>query len=167
KDTTSADVDYTTYEYKDVGVSLKITPQISQDRFVRLNIFQEVTRLIETEGTSKGYPTTYKRTAQTTVIVKDSNTVVIGGLIGDDTTNIGYQVPCLGDIPLLGYLFKSSSTRGEKTNLFIFLTPHIIENPEEAKKVYQEKKEEIDRIKEDVIKMYNRQPNKIPKPKGN
>ena len=167
KDTTSADVDYTTYEYKDVGVSLKITPQISQDRFVRLNIFQEVTRLIETEGTSEGYPTTYKRTAQTTVIVKDSNTVVIGGLIGDDTTNIGYQVPCLGDIPLLGYLFKSSSTRGEKTNLFIFLTPHIIENPEEAKKVYQEKKEEIDRIKEDVIKMYNRQPNKIPKPKGN
>ena len=167
KDTTSADVDYTTYEYKDVGVTLKITPQISQDRFVRLNIFQEVTRLIETEGTSTGYPTTYKRTAQTTVIVKDSNTVVIGGLIGDDTTNIGYQVPCLGDIPLLGYLFKSSSTRGEKTNLFIFLTPHIIENPEEAKKVYQEKKEEIDRIKEDVIKMYNRQPNKIPKPKGN
>jgi len=165
KDTTSADIDYTTYEYKDVGVSLKITPQISQDRFVRLNIFQEVTRLIETKGTTEGYPSTYKRTAQTTVIVKDSNTVVIGGLIGDDTTNIGYQVPCLGDIPLLGYLFKSASTKGEKTNLFIFLTPHIIENPEEAKKVYQEKKEEIDRIKEDVIKMYNRQPNKILKPK--
>ncbi|MCK4820092.1 type II secretion system protein GspD, partial [bacterium] len=85
----------------------------------------------------------------------------------DDTTNIGYKVPCLGDIPLLGYLFKSSSTKSEKTNLFIFLTPHIIENPEEAKKVYQEKKEEIDRIKEDVIKMYNRQPNKILMPKGN
>ena len=166
KDTSQAEIDYTTYEYKDVGVSLKITPQISQDRFVRLNIFQEITRLIETEGTSLGYPSTYKRSAQTTVIIKDSNTIVIGGLIGDDTANIGYQVPCLGDIPLLGYLFKSSSTRGEKTNLFIFITPHIIENPEEAKKVYQEKKEEIEKIKEDVIKMYNRQPNKIPKPKG-
>jgi len=162
KDTSTADIDYTTYEYKDVGVTLKITPQISQERSVRLKIFQEVTRLIEKAGAGEGYPTTYKRTAQTTVIVKDSNTVVIGGLIGDDTTNLGYQVPCLGNIPLLGYLFKSSSTKREKTNLFIFLTPHIIETPEEAKKIYKEKKEQLDKIEEDVIKMYNRRPNKIP-----
>ncbi len=167
KDTTSASVDYTTYDYKDVGVTLKITPQINQERFVRLNIFQEVTRLIEKEGATEGYPTTYKRTAQTTVIVKDSNTLVIGGLIGDDTTNIGYQVPCLGNIPVFGWLFKSISKKREKTNLFIFLTPHIIENPAEAKKVYQEKKEEIDKIEEGVIKMYNRQPDKTPKPEGN
>ena len=160
---TTADIDYTQYEYKDVGVTLKVTPQISQERSVRLKIFQEVTRLILTEGLTKGHPTTYKRLAQTTVIVKDSNTVVIGGLIGDDTTHIDYKVPCLGDIPLISWLFKGTSKRIEKTNLFVFLTPHIIQNPAEAKKVYQDKKDQIETIKEGVIKMYERE-RKTPEP---
>ena len=163
QETTAADLDYTSYEYKDVGVTLKVTPQISQERFVRLKIYQEVTRLINSDvqvaaGTQR--PETQKRLFQTTVIVKDANTVVIGGLIGDDTTNIDYQVPCLGSIPLLGWLFKGTSKTREKTNLFVFLTPRIIQNPAEAKKIYQDKKEQIERIKEGVIKMYHR-----PKPK--
>ncbi len=156
QETSQAELDYNTYEYKDVGVTLKITPQINQKRFVRLNIFQEVTRLIKTEGLEKGYPTTYKRLAQTTVIVKDSNTVVIGGLIDDSTSYGEYKVPCLANIPVLGWLFQSMSKEKEKTNLYIFLTPHIIENPAEAGKIYQEKKEQIHRIKEGVIKMYHR-----------
>ena len=161
---TTADIDYTQYEYKDVGVTLKVTPQISQERSVRLKIFQEVTRLILTAGLEKGHPTTYKRLAQTTVIVKDANTVVIGGLIGDDTTHIDYQVPCLGNIPLIGWLFRSTSKRIEKTNLFVFLTPRIIQNPAEAKKIFQDKKDQIETIKEGVIKMYHRAKPK-PKPK--
>jgi len=160
---TTADIDYTQYEYKDVGVTLKVTPQISQERSVRLKIFQEVTRLILTEGLTKGHPTTYKRLAQTTVIVKDANTVVIGGLIGDDTTHIDYKVPCLGNIPLISWLFKGTSKRIEKTNLFVFLTPHIIQNPTEAKKIFQEKKNQIETIKEGVIKMYERE-GKTPAP---
>lgn len=156
KDTSVAAVDYSTYEYKDVGVTLKITPQINQERFVRLKLFQEVTRLIETEGLAEGHPTTYKRSAQTTVIVKDSNTVVIAGLIADVITDVEHKVPCLGDIPLLGWFFRSISESRERTNLFIFLTPHIIENPAEAKEIYEEKKEQIDRIEEGVIKMYER-----------
>lgn len=158
---TSADIDYIQYEYKDVGVTLKVTPQISQERSVRLKIFQEVTRLILTEGLTKGHPTTYKRLAQTTVIVKDANTVVIGGLIGDDTTHIDYKVPCLGNIPLISWLFKGTSKRIEKTNLFVFLTPHIIQNPAEAKKIYEDKKDQIETIKEGVIKMYKRK-GKVP-----
>jgi general secretion pathway protein D len=154
KNVTEALQDYTNYEYKDVGVTLKVTPQISQERFVRLKIFQEVSRLIQTVETDR--PSTYKRLAQTTVIVKDANTVVIGGLIGDDTTHIDYQVPCLGNIPLISWLFKSTSKRIEKTNLFVFLTPHIIQNPGEAKKIFQEKKDQIETIKEGVIKMYER-----------
>ena len=154
RNVTDALQNYTNYEYKDVGVTLKVTPQISQERFVRLNIFQEVSRLITTSQIDR--PSTYKRLTQTTVIVKDANTVVIGGLIGDETTHVDYKVPCLGDIPLISWLFKGTSKRIEKTNLFVFLTPHIIQNPAEARKIFEEKKDQIETIKEGVIKMYKR-----------
>ena len=157
QETTAAELDYSSYEYKDVGVTLKVTPQISLERSVRLKIYQEVTRLVDNNAlTASDRPETYKRLAQTTVIVKDANTVVIGGLIGDDTTHTEYKVPCLGDIPLVGWLFKGTSKKREKTNLFIFLTPRIIQNPAEAKKIYLDKKEQIERIKEGVIKMYDK-----------
>ena len=152
QETTEIGRDYSSYEYKDVGVTLKVTPQINQERFVRLKIFQEVIKL---KGEVKGdKPTTLKRSAETTVIVKDANSVVIGGIIGETSEMGTYKVPCLGDIPGLGWFFKSVSKTQNKTNLFVFLTPHIIENPEEAKKIFEEKKDEIDRIEEGVIKMY-------------
>ena len=159
QETTDAQLNYSSYEYKDVGVTLKVTPQISQERFVRLNIHQEVTRLVQdsvSTSDANDRPETWKRMAQTTVIVKDANTVVIGGLIGDETTNTDYQVPCLGNIPLVGWLFKGTSKYRERTNLFIFLTPRIVQNPAEARKIYLDKKEQIERIKEGVIKMYHR-----------
>ncbi len=145
---------YETYEYKDVGVTLKITPQINQERFVRLKIFQEVIKL--KKGAEEYKPTTLKRSAETTVIVKDKNSVVIGGIIGESTERGRYQVPCLGSIPGLGWLFKSVSRSRNRTNLFVFLTPYIIENPTEASKIYEEKKEGMDRVREGVIKMYKK-----------
>jgi len=150
----TGDQTYSNYEYKDVGVKLKITPQINQERFVRLKIFQEVVKL--KKGTKEFRPTTLKRTAETTVIVKDENTVVIGGIIGESTERGKYKTPCLGSIPFLRRLGTSSFRTRNKTNLFIFLTPHIIENPVEAKKVYEEKREEIDRVREGVIRMYDK-----------
>ncbi|MBW1714714.1 MAG: type II secretion system secretin GspD [Deltaproteobacteria bacterium] len=160
QETSQAGFDYSNYEYKDVGVTLNITPQINQERFVRLKITQEVSQVIKEES-ALGLPTTLKRVTKTTVVVKDGNTLVIGGLI-DETLDQGrYNVPCLGGIPVLGWLFRSVSSSGGKTNLFIFLTPHIVENPEEAKEVYEEKKEQIEKIKEGVIKLYGG-----PKPKG-
>jgi len=162
KNVTTALQDYTNYEYKDVGVTMKVTPQISQERFVRLKIYQEVSRLTGTVETDR--PSTYKRLAQTTVVVKDAHTVVIGGLIGDETTHIDYDVPCLGNMPLIGWLFKSTSKKIKKTNLFVFLTPHIIQNPDEAKKIYEDKKDQIETIKEGVIKMYTR-PESKPAPR--
>ena len=154
QDTTDAGTDYSNYEYKDVGITLKITPQISKDRMVRLEISQEVTKLESTSGEFR--PTTLKRTINTTVIVKDKNTIVIGGLIDDSFSNTEYRVPCLGDIPLLGWAFKSMSKSSEKTNLFVFLTPHVIKNSVEADKVYKKKKDQIDKIKEGNIKMYKK-----------
>ena len=146
--------EYATYEYKDVGVRLKITPQINQERFVRLKISQEVIKM--KKGADPFRPTTLKRTADTTVIVKDNHSLVIGGIIGESLDTASYKVPCLGNIPVFGWLFKSISKKKDRTNLFVFLTPHIIENPAEAKKIYEEKKEQMDRIKEGVIKMYER-----------
>jgi general secretion pathway protein D len=160
QDTTStgSDINYSNYEYKDVGITLKITPQISKDRMVRLNISQEVTKLESSSGEFR--PTTLKRTIDTTVIVKDKNTVVIGGLIDDSFSNIEYMVPCLGNIPVLGWAFKSMSKSNDKTNLFIFLTPHVVKNPAEADMVYKKKKDQIDKIKEGNIKMYKKKKDK-------
>ena len=149
--------EYANYDYKDVGVTLRITPQISQERFVRLNIFQEVTKMVKEAGvTGAQTPTTLKRTTKTTVTIKDKNTIVIGGLIGDDITNTVYKTPCLGDIPGLGWLFKYKSESREKRNLFIFITPHIVENPTEAKEICDEKREHINKVEEGVIKTYER-----------
>jgi len=152
--TTTTGINYESYEYKDVGVTLKITPQINQERFVSLKIFAENITL--KKGAEEYRPTTLKRSAETTVIVKDKNTLVIGGIIGESTERGAYQVPCLGDIPGLGLLFKSKSRTRNKTNLFVFLTPHIIENPIEARKIYDEKKEEIEKITGGAIKMYEK-----------
>ena len=153
--TSDAAVDYSYYEYKDVGITLKITPQISKDRLVRLNISLESTKLDELASTVDDRPTTLKRTIENTVIVKDKNTVVIGGLIDDSFSKTEYKVPCLGDIPLVSFLFKSTSSAGDKTNLFVFIAPHVIENPAEAEEIYQKKKDKIDQIREGNIKMYD------------
>ena len=160
--TSDSNVDYNNYEFKDVGVTLNITPQINQQRYVRLKISQEVSQVIGNEG--EGLPISLKRLVNTTVIVKDGHTVVIGGLI-DQTLNASkYRVPCLGKIPVLGWFFKSVADTDDKTNLYIFITPHIIGSPAEAKKMYQNKKEEIEKIKEGVIKMYEKPESKTDKP---
>ena len=158
-ETSSTDIDYSSYEYKDVGVTLRITPQISQGRFVRLNIFQEVTKLVTEAGQQTVRPTTLKRTAKTAVTIKDKNSIVIGGLIGEDVTYTTYKVPCLGNIPFLGWLFKYESEASEKKNLFIFITPHIVENPEEAGEIYETKQEHMNKVQGGVIKTYERKRN--------
>ncbi len=154
--TSDADVDYSYFEYKDVGITLKITPQISKDRLVRLYISEESTKLDELASTVNERPTTLKRTIETTVIVKDKSTLVIGGLIDDSFTKTEYKVPCLGDIPLLNFLFKSTSRAGDKTNLFVFITPHVVKHPTEAEEIYQKKKDQIEQIQEGNIKMYDK-----------
>ncbi len=117
---------FNSFEYKDVATKLSITPHINQSDVLRLEIDTEVTRIKEIIDNA---PTTFKRTASTTVILNDKNTVVIGGIIGHDATDGDSKIPILGDIPLLGWLFKTHSTTNNKTNMFIFITPHIVRNP--------------------------------------
>ncbi len=149
--TSSGNEVYNSFEYRDVGKTLKITPQISKDRMVRLQLSLEVSSL---DSTTDFRPTTLKRTVETTAIVKDGNTVVLGGLIDDTTSNTDYRVPCLGSIPGLGWLFRTSARGKTKTNLYIFLTPRVIQNPVEASSVASEKREDIKRLREERIKLY-------------
>jgi len=147
---------YSSYEYRDVGVTLKITPQISKDRLVRLNVFEELTQLDTVNQSDANRPTTLKRKIETTIIVKDGNSVVIGGLIDETSTRTTYKTPCLGDIPVLGWGFKTVSEGKEKKNLYVFLTPRVIKNPLDIEKIYKEKKKELETIKEGEVFLYDR-----------
>ncbi|MBW2123753.1 MAG: type II secretion system protein GspD, partial [Deltaproteobacteria bacterium] len=133
-------------ERKDVGIILRITPQISEGDFLKLNIYQEISR-VQPAGTVEGAVdlTTLKRSAKTTVVVKDNQTVVIGGLIADDISNTVNKVPWLGDIPLVGYLFRSTKTTTSKKNLLIIITPHIIRTSTDLERYYKEKREKVEK----------------------
>ncbi len=152
QNTTSAEQDYTNYEYKDVATTLKITPQINHADVVRMDIDVEVVRL-QSAGTLT--PSTFTRTAKTTVIMRNEETVVIGGIIGQDTDGGEYKVPLLGDIPLLGWLFKTKGEREAKTNLFIFITPHIVENPAELAELYYSKRDAMEEVQPRPSKIVN------------
>ena len=116
-----------TYDYKDVGITLKITPHISKDKVVRMDINSEFTKLIEgSVQTNVDTPTTAKREARTVVSIKDGSTVVIGGLMRDDKVRFEKRVPLLADIPLLGFLFRWKKDLVQKTNLLMFITPHVL-----------------------------------------
>lgn len=154
---------YESYEYRDVGKILKITPHVSEGRNVRLKLSLEVTSLdrlaTQSTGLQSTRPVTNKRTIDTTVLVQDNHTVVIGGLIDDNRNSNETKVPGLGDIPILGWLFKTQGDANQKTNLYVFLTPRVVKTPEEADKLLSEKKKPPDSIpdkfKGGEIKLYN------------
>jgi general secretion pathway protein D len=158
--TSLSPLNYNSYEYRDVGVILNITPHINEENFIRLKISQQVTKVTSLPGNPT--PTTLKRTAKTTVVVKDNETIVIGGLVGDSTEDNTYKVPLLGDIPILGWLFKTHSTVRKKTNLYVFLTPHIVRTQQEAASLYQEKRETMGEVEEGIIKLNEKKPETKP-----
>lgn len=125
--TQSATFSTTSVERKDVGIILKIKPQISEGDYIRLEINQEISQVKDFKGQAIDLITT-KRSAKTNVVVKNKETVVIGGLIQDTEENVTNKVPFLGDIPLLGWMFKTTSKVRKKTNLVLLLTPHIIKD---------------------------------------
>ena len=153
---TAGGINYSSYEYKDVGVTLLITPHINAEDFVRLKIDQKISKV--TTGAEIARPTTLKRQAKTTVVVKDRETIVIGGLMGDSTTENTYRLPCLGNIPILGWLFKSATESRDKTNLYVFITPHIIRTQKDAAALYMEKRDQMGEVKDGIIKLNEKAP---------
>ena len=130
---------------QDVGIILKITPQITEGDHVKLDIYQEISSVKNQsdELTISLGPTITKRSTKTSVVVKDNQTVVIGGLIQDDDENTVTKMPVLGDIPVLGWLFKTTSVTKNKTNLIVFLTPHVIKEPERLAEITRDKQKEF------------------------
>jgi len=131
-----------TFEFKDTGITLRITPQISQGKTVRLKLDQKVEAFVS--ESEVGAVTTTKRSAKTTVIVDDNQTIVIGGLIANENNEAKSSVPCLGNIPIFGWAFKQSSASKRKVNLLIFLTPHIITSPEDIDRVTTHERQRIE-----------------------
>ncbi|WP_321368649.1 type II secretion system secretin GspD [uncultured Desulfuromusa sp.] len=132
-DTSNISAQSVSVERKDVALTLRFTPQIIEDNLVKLEIFQEITDLAATnvgEVDMVG-PTLTKRQIQNTILAQSQRTVVLGGLIGTNSQETVSKVPILGDIPGLGWLFKHTSVTNQKTNLLVFITPTIINNPED------------------------------------
>jgi general secretion pathway protein D len=126
---------FQTIERKDVGLTLRIKPQISEGSTVRLEIFQEVSSVDPTSRAGASDLVTNKRSLETKVVVDDGNTIVLGGLI-QNTLNVTTQaIPLLGDIPFLGALFRFKSEERKRTNLMIFLRPVIIRSNEDSYRV--------------------------------
>lgn len=133
-------------ERRDVGITLRITPQISEGDYVKLDIYQEISLIVPSRqvGVVEAADLiTSKRSARTSVVVKDKQMVVIGGLIQEKETITKTQVPLLGSIPIIGRLFRHDSKGKEKINLLVFLTPTIIRDFDDLDDLTREKKEQF------------------------
>lgn len=165
-----------TIERKDVGVTLELTPQVLENDLIRLEIKQEITAIAEAVAQTIGTgvatvpvgPTTTKRSMETTTIAKDGQTLVVGGLVRDNLTLSERKVPLLGDIPLLGWLFRFQSRQSEKLNLLVFLTPSLVRDEVDMVDLNARKSAELNslqrenrveeptRLKQDVIEKLQR-----------
>jgi general secretion pathway protein D len=139
---------------QDVGITLRITPQISSRDYVTLRVFTEVSALVLSTVNSALGPTTTKRQSETTIIAKDGQMIVTGGLIADDVSETDEGIPYLKDIPVLGHAFKANSQARAQKNLLIFLTPRIIKDQFDARDSTIESRDKM----EDVIVQYGVQP---------
>lgn len=160
-----------TYDYRDVGIKLLVTPHVSQSDTIKLELeqeIQEVTDFLEQNlgGTGFTVPLISNRDVRTTISVKDGQTLMIGGLISKRTVETVRKVPILGDIPLIQNLFRELRKEEAKTTLFISLTPHIVDVPQEIERIDRPYKEflEGDRRPSDhqVEKRPNREKFKSP-----
>lgn len=139
---TGAQNPFTTIQREDVGITLRVIPHIHDGDAVRLQVEQEVSSVesaAQVGDQSFSDIVTNKRTISTTILADDGQTIVLGGLIQDDIQESGRKVPFLGDLPLLGRLFKSTSTERTKRNLLVFLRPTILRTPDEVAKVSDRK----------------------------
>ena len=136
----------TSIDRENVGITLKFTPQINESNYVVLKLYEEISALIDSpigQDPNRVGPTTSTRKATNTVLVKDGQTIVIGGLVEDRIVKSRTKVPWLGDIPLLGWFFRYDEDKIEKTNLLLFLTPTIVKEDQEVQRIYQEKKKQM------------------------
>lgn len=138
------DREYSHIEYRDVGVTLRVTPRINEEGSVKMDIYQELSRVdqraIELEGIEARTPVTSKRTAETRVEVRDGQTAVIAGLIQEEETRRDAGVPFLSRMPGLGWLFGQTERAEAKENLMVFLSPRVVRTEQEMQSIWSDKK---------------------------
>lgn len=140
---------FQTIERRDVGIVLRVRPQIGSDGTVRMAVFQEVSSVAEVNVNG---PVTNRRAIESNVLVEDGQVIVIGGLLSDNLNQNRSQVPLAGDVPLLGWLFRSERRTAEKTNLLVFLRPVVLRNAESTEALSSDRYELIRAVQR------NRQP---------
>ena len=123
---------FQTIERRDIGLTLKVKPQINDGNTIKMELEQEVSNVNTTALTGAADITTNVRSLKTTVLVEDGQTLVLGGLIDDQLTDVEEKIPLLGDIPVVGRFFRYRNTRKNKKNLMIFLHPLIMRDSETA-----------------------------------
>jgi len=130
--------------YKGIGPHVKVTPHLNDSDEVRLDVVEVISDVQSAPGPNDTFGTIsyIERTATTTLTVKDGRTVVIGGLVRNRVSRTESKVPVLGDIPLLGMLFRTRGDKIEKSNLVLVLTPHIIRDESDMRRIYERKMEE-------------------------
>ena len=126
---------------QDVGTTIRVTPHINENNEIRLEIEEEISEQGATSGTL-GVVSINRRTARTELMVRDQQTIVIGGLMRDAIQNSEDKVPVLGDIPILGALFRKTTKQKRKTNLLLILTPYIIRDPGDLREIFERKMQE-------------------------
>lgn len=135
------------YEYKEASLKLKITPHITKGGKITLELYQEVNSVVSASGGTLSNmiipPDINTRNLSTRISIEDGKTIVVGGLISNNRTEEETKVPVLGDIPVLGWLFKRKSVSYEKRNLLVFITPHIVTDPDKLETLTKQKNEEI------------------------
>jgi general secretion pathway protein D len=138
------------FEYRPTGIKLKFTPHINKNNRITLDLYQEIKNVagISSEATG-GNPTFNKRDIKTTIVVDNVQTIVIGGLLSNDKQKKVQKIPLLGEIPLIGNLFRRTTNQLRKTNLMVFLTPHILEDREKSDRMTIQKKNEQERMSEE------------------
>ena len=134
---------FQTIERKDVGLTLKVKPQISANGTVKLTIYQEVSAVDSSSASSANGPTTNKRTIESNVLVDDGSVVVLGGLLQDNFTGNTDKIPGLGDLPLVGSLFKSGARTRKKSNLMVFLRPVVVRDAASSDRLSMERYEQM------------------------
>ena len=136
---------FTTVQREDVGLTLKVTPHVHEGTSVRMEVDQAITNIVETPIGDAGFAdvVTSKRQITTTILAEDQQIIVLGGLIQDDVTQTRRKVPLLGDIPGLGFFFRSTGDTRTKTNLLVFLRPTVIKTVQDVESSAERKYRDI------------------------
>ncbi|WP_035056801.1 type II secretion system secretin GspD [Andreprevotia chitinilytica] len=130
---------FTTVERKDIGITLKVKPQVSEGGSITLNVYQEVSDIDSSVNTNGAGIATTKRSISSKVLIDSGQVIVLGGLIKDKISNNNSKVPGLGDVPVLGNLFRYETRAAEKTNLMVFLRPVVLRDGDAARTLSNER----------------------------